>query len=64
MSTVQMPPGVPVATVAINGGVNAGLLALQMLAIGDEKLKTALKEYRAKAAQDVINSNINLSEEI
>ena len=64
VSTVQMPPGVPVATVAINGGVNAGLLALQMLAIGDEKLKTALKEYRAKAAQDVINSNINLSEEI
>lgn len=64
LSTVQMPPGVPVATVAINGGVNAGLLALQMLAIGDEKLKTALKEYRAKAAQDVINSNINLSEEI
>ncbi len=64
LSTVQMPSGVPVATVAINGGLNAGILALQMLAIGDDKLKAALKEYRAKAAQDVINSNINLSEEI
>lgn len=64
LSTVQMPSGVPVATVAINGGLNAGILALQMLAIGDDKLKAALKEYRTKAAQDVINSNINLSEEI
>lgn len=64
LSTVQMPPGVPVATVAINGGLNAGLLALQMLAIPDVKLQKELKAYRAQAAQDVINSNTNLSEEL
>lgn len=64
LSTVQMPPGVPVATVAINGGLNAGLLALQMLAISDVKLQKELKAYRAQAAQDVINSNTNLSEEL
>lgn len=46
LSTVQMPPGVPVATVAINGGKNAGLLATQILANSDEDLARKLKEYR------------------
>lgn len=64
LSTVQMPNGVPVATVAINGGLNAGLLALQMLAISDADLREKLKAYRANAAEEVLNSNINLSEEL
>ena len=64
LSVVQMPPGVPVATVAINGGVNAGLLALQMLAISDEKLKIALAEHRKKAGQSVIDSNETLAQEL
>lgn len=64
LSIVQMPAGVPVATVAINGGLNAGLLALQMLAISDEKLRAALVDYRRNTAQEVINTNINLSEEL
>ena len=45
-SIVQMPPGIPVATVAINGGANAGLLAVRMLAVSDEALLKKLKEYR------------------
>lgn len=64
LSVVQMPPGVPVATVAINGGKNAGLLALQMLAISDEKLRAALGEYRRKAGEDVLKSNATLEEEL
>ena len=45
-STVMMPPGMPVATVAIDGAANAGLLAVQILAITDENLAKKLDEYR------------------
>ena len=47
-SIVQMPAGIPVATVAIGNGANAGLLAVQILAIGDPALATALEAYRAE----------------
>lgn len=50
-SIVQMPSGIPVATVAINGALNAGLLAIKMLAIKDESLRAQLKEY-AKGLRD------------
>lgn len=58
LSTVQMPRGVPVATVAIGeaGAANAGLLAAQMLAIGDETLRAKLREERAAAAQQALAS--------
>lgn len=46
-STVQMPPGMPVATVAINGAANAALLAVEILAVTDDALATKLDEYRA-----------------
>lgn len=46
-SIVQMPQGIPVATVAINGGVNAGLMAAKILAVSDDKLLAKLKEYKA-----------------
>src|SRR6267142_1319487 len=46
-STVQMPPGLPVATVAINGAANAALLAVEILAVTDDDLATQLDEYRA-----------------
>lgn len=45
-STVQMPPGVPVATVAINGAMNAGILAVQILAVADEGLQKKLKQFK------------------
>jgi 5-(carboxyamino)imidazole ribonucleotide mutase len=47
-STVQMPPGIPVATVAVDGARNAALLVLQMLAISDTKLATQLDDLRAE----------------
>lgn len=47
-STVQMPPGMPVATVAINGAVNAALLAVEILSVSDDSLVTKLDAYRAK----------------
>jgi 5-(carboxyamino)imidazole ribonucleotide mutase len=49
-STVQMPPGIPVAMVAVNGAANAGLLAVQMLAITDEGLAAKLAEHREELA--------------
>jgi 5-(carboxyamino)imidazole ribonucleotide mutase len=45
-SIVQMPPGIPVATVAINGAKNAGILAASILALSDEKIAKKLKEYK------------------
>lgn len=53
LSTVQMPKGVPVATVAIDGGENAGLLAVQILSLKYPKLQSKLKEYRKEMAADV-----------
>ena len=47
-STVQMPPGMPVATVAINGAVNAALLAVEILSVSDDSLVEKLDSYRAK----------------
>ena len=48
-----MPSGIPVATVAINGGKNAGLLAVKMLAISDPELLGKLKEYSQKMSEEV-----------
>src|SRR5699024_261108 len=53
LSTVQMPKGVPVATVAINGGENAGLLAVQILSLKYPELKEKLKEYKKEMAINV-----------
>ena len=52
-SIVQMPPGIPVATVAINGGKNAGLLAVKMLAMSDPELLDRLREYAAQQCAQV-----------
>ena len=53
VSTMQMPPGVPVATVAINGAKNAGILAVQILATSDKQLEDKLVVYKQKLAQSV-----------
>lgn len=57
LSIVQMPPGVPVATVAIGGGLNAGLLALQILAVSDPKLRSKLDQYKLKMKEEVITNH-------
>ncbi|MEA2435367.1 MAG: 5-(carboxyamino)imidazole ribonucleotide mutase [Actinomycetota bacterium] len=50
-SCVQMPPGVPVATVAIGGAKNAGVLAVQIIATGDESLRQKLRDYKKELAE-------------
>lgn len=62
LSMVQMPKGVPVATVAINGGNNAGLLAIQILALADENLAEKLKTYKKEMLDKVIEDDKNLEE--
>ena len=57
LSTVQMPSGIPVATVAINGAVNAALLSIQMLAIEDETLARKLQDKRRADAEKVLEKN-------
>lgn len=57
LSTVQMPTGIPVATVAVNGAGNAALLCIQMLAIEDKELARALDEKRAADAKKVLEKN-------
>lgn len=52
-ATVQMPTGIPVATVAIDGGSNAGILAVQMLAISDSNLSSKLEAYKKELADSV-----------
>lgn len=57
LSTVQMPSGIPVATVAINGGANAAILAAQMLAIEDKTLAQKLQNKRNEAARVVLEKD-------
>lgn len=57
LSTVQMPPGIPVATVAVDGAVNAALLSIQFLAVEDESLAEKLEAKRKKDAAKVIDKN-------
>ena len=60
LSIVQMPAGVPVATVAINGGKNAGLLSLQILSLFDETIREKYRLFRIKLNETVKNKNRNL----
>ncbi len=57
LSVVQMPKGIPVATVAISGGENAGILAIQMLSIKYPKLKEALQDYKEEMRQGVLEKD-------
>lgn len=62
LSTVQMPSGIPVATVAINGGVNAALLSIEILAVNDKELSKKLKEKRIKDSEAVLKKDIAINE--
>ncbi|NCB42535.1 MAG: 5-(carboxyamino)imidazole ribonucleotide mutase [Clostridia bacterium] len=62
LSTVQMPSGIPVATVAINGAANAALLAIQILAVEDVDLAIKLKEARAASEKTILERNKVISE--
>ena len=64
LSTVQMPSGIPVATVAINGAVNAALLCIQMLAIEDKELACKLDEKRRKDAAAVLEKDRSIAQNL
>lgn len=61
-SILQMPPGIPVATVAINGALNAAILAVQMLALSDEAIAARLKDYKDGLRQKIDKANESLRE--
>lgn len=61
LSIAQMPPGIPVATVGINGAMNAGILASQMLAVGDEKLQQAVVEFKESLKEKIVKANEELA---
>lgn len=54
LSMAQMPPGVPVACVAVNGAKNAGILAAQIIGTGDDTVRTVLRAYKKKMADEVL----------
>lgn len=62
LSTIQMPSGIPVATVAINGGVNAALLSIEILAVNDKELSKKLKEKRIKDSEAILKKDIAINE--
>lgn len=64
LSTVMMPSGMPVATVAVNGATNAALLAIQMLALSDKTLANKLCDYKKEMADEVNAKDKNLQLEI
>lgn len=64
LSIVQMPKGVPVATVAIDGAENAGLLAVQILSVKYPLLREQMKAYKQKMAEDVLRADQELQESI
>lgn len=62
LAIVQMPPGIPVATVAINGALNAGILACQMMATGDKDIFNKLIQYKTDLKAKIVKANKDLSE--
>ena len=62
LAIVQMPPGIPVATVAINGAMNAAILAIQMLALSDAALAEAFAAYKEGLKKKIVKANEELKE--
>lgn len=62
LSIIQMPPGIPVATVGVNGAQNAGILAVEMLALSDETLARKMEAYKASLKDKIVKANADLAE--
>ena len=60
LSIVQMPPGVAVATVGIDGGMNAGILATQILSLNDAQINARFMDYRSKLVEKIVKVNAEL----
>lgn len=61
LAIVQMPPGIPVATVGINGAQNAGILAIQMLALGDKEIAEKLENFKTNLKEKIVKANNDLA---
>jgi 5-(carboxyamino)imidazole ribonucleotide mutase len=61
LAIVQMPPGIPVATVGINGALNAAILSAQMLAVGNENISQKVCDYKESLKQKIVKANEDLS---
>lgn len=64
LATVQMPSGIPVATMAINGAKNAAIFAAQILAVGDAELAAKMKSYRQKLADEVAEKSARIAAQV
>ncbi len=62
LSIIQMPPGIPVATVGVNGAMNAAILATEMIALADEEVATKLADYKAGLGKKIEKANADLAE--
>ena len=62
LAIVQMPPGIPVATVGIDGAQNAGLLAVQMISVGNAELRTRFNAYKEGLKAKIVKANASLAE--
>ena len=62
LSIIQMPPGIPVATVGVNGAQNAAILAVEMLALSDDALAERLVAYKEGLKQKIVKANADLKE--
>lgn len=62
LSIIQMPPGIPVATVGVNGALNAAILAAEMMALADAGLAERLKAYKQGLKEKIVKANAELSE--
>jgi 5-(carboxyamino)imidazole ribonucleotide mutase len=62
LAILQMPPGIPVATVAVNGALNAAILAVQMMATGDDEMMKKLEHYKEGLKKKIVQANKDLSE--
>lgn len=62
LSIIQMPPGIPVATVGVNGALNAGILAAEMIALADDTLAQKLQEYKSGLKAKIVKANAELAE--
>ena len=61
LSIIQMPPGIPVATVGVNGAQNAAILAVEMLALADEALAKRLEQYKDGLKEKIVKANAELA---
>ena len=62
LSIIQMPPGIPVATVGVNGAMNAAILAMEMLALSDSSIAERLKAYKSGLGKKIEKANADLSQ--